>query len=67
MAYLWAGFVLTWGAIVGYAWRLERRAAATGRRLERLSPPSDGGRTDPAGPPDVPGTPGPAGPGRGGE
>lgn len=33
--YLAAGFVLTWGALVLYAWRLESRVEEARRRLER--------------------------------
>lgn len=37
MSYLWAGYLLTWGAVAWYAWRLERRLRDAERRLERLT------------------------------
>ena len=53
MSYLWAGYLLTWGAIAWYAWRLEGRVSDAERQLERLAPEREdapeGARTD--GPP----------------
>lgn len=34
MTFLWAGYLVTWIAVVGYAWRLERRVDEAERRLE---------------------------------
>jgi len=54
MGYLWVGYVLTWVAMVWFAWRLEARARQVGRRLreterdradERRRPEGDHGRT----------------------
>lgn len=33
MSYLWAGYGLTWAALVLYAWRLERRRRDAEREL----------------------------------
>jgi len=33
--YLWIGYVLTWIAVGGYAWRLERRGRSARRVLRR--------------------------------
>lgn len=44
MTYLWTGYLITWVAVFGYAWRLERRAADADehlgavRRRERSGP-----------------------------
>lgn len=40
--YLAAGFVLTWGALALYAWRLEARVTESRRRLERRSDEAPG-------------------------
>lgn len=37
MSFLWAGYLLTWGAVGWYAWRVERRVRDADRRLDRLS------------------------------
>ena len=48
MTYLWAGYIVTWIAVAGYAWRLGRRVAEAERELleveerTRAAPPSDG-------------------------
>lgn len=36
MTFLWTGYVLTWVAVAGYAWRLERRRAEEERNLEYI-------------------------------
>lgn len=41
MTYLWAGYVLTWVAVAGYAWRLERRLDDAEGRLARLAGTDD--------------------------
>ena len=33
MSYLWTGYLVTWIAVGGYAWRLTRRAAEAEARL----------------------------------
>lgn len=40
MGYLWAGYVITWVAMVWFAWRLESRARDVARRLQK---PTRGG------------------------
>lgn len=36
MSYLWAGYLLTWIAVIAYAWRLEGRRDDEERRLAFL-------------------------------
>lgn len=36
MTYLWAGYLITWLALAGYAWRLGRRVSDAGERLRGL-------------------------------
>lgn len=46
MTYLWTGYLITWIAVAGYAWRLGRRAEDAERHLrdvrerDRPVPPS---------------------------
>lgn len=46
MTYLWAGYLITWIAVAGYAWRLGRRVEDAERQLrdvrerDRPVPPS---------------------------
>ena len=53
MSYLWAGYLLTWGAIAWYARRLEGRLDDAERQLDRLAPDSGEApdRTDAGRPP----------------
>lgn len=34
MTFLWTGYLITWIALVAYAWRLERRIDHSDRRLD---------------------------------
>ena len=34
MTFLWAGYLVTWIALVAYVWRLERRVADADRHLD---------------------------------
>ena len=46
MTFLWAGYLLTWIALVVYVWRLESRIGDADRHLEVVRDP-DAGATAP--------------------
>ena len=42
MTFLWAGYLLTWIALVVYVWRLESRIGDADRQLEAVRGPDAG-------------------------
>lgn len=47
MTFVWAGYLITWIALAGYAWRLSRREGETGDRI-RAARERDRSSPDPA-------------------